>query len=276
MRTSFQNLPLRDLTNPGKTRGTSLEASYVAMLKKLLPEDRKLDYIMDDWYWIPRGWSWNHTDGGRYHFGIKYLNIVQCAREGLLNKGCKLFVHCHIDALRFILKPVTLQKIVLADWPHSPWKYLLSVGFTPRVVTWGDLQRNPHVYPLWGATFGAGSMSALDTELAESIREWLLFYARDNLCGQKPASITYKINTSIQANLTKDCLKEIDFTDTNGVLTHQMVSKSVTDNECPFFIEFTLGEPDDSIIVNAPPRKKRKGSMDQTQSKRRRGSFTEV
>ena len=274
MRTSFQNLPLRDLTNPGKTRLTNPEASYVLQLQKLL-RGRKLDYIMDDWYWIPRNWSWNHTDGGRYHFGIKYLNIVQCAREGLLNNGCKLFVHCHIDALQFILKPVTLQKKVLTDWPHSPWKYLLSVGFTPRVVTWGELKKNPHVYPLWGATFGAGSMSALDTELAESIREWLLFYARDNLCGQKQA-ITYTIIASIQANLTKDCMKEIDFADTKGVLTHEMVSKSVTDDDCPFFIEFTLGEPDNSIIVNAPSGQKRRVSVDETQSKRHRGSFTGV
>ena len=215
------------------TRARNPKECYATVLTAKLPPGRKLDFIMLDWYSIPRNFIADiFNERTRYHFGIKHLNVVQCAQWGLLNKGCRYFVHCHIDALEYLLRPVTVRHNVLRGWPLTPWMHLKQNHFTPRVVTYGELQTNPNVHPLWE------SSCCVEGELGKSLQKWSNFYATDNLCGQKG-------NGSGQPTLIKNCRVVLpNVADlTEGILTLDLLSLNVQDHRAPYFIEFKWNPP---------------------------------
>ena len=139
---------------------------------------RKLDYVMDEWYYIPISWGQLGTsDQKSFYYGSKWINIIECSRIGLLNDGCKLIIPMHARAVRFLLTPLEYMKR-----EQCAWLRFIGAKFEPSFLTKGDLEQNPHENPLWGATQAPEAMkTALDNDdtiksIKDSVRDWLRVY----------------------------------------------------------------------------------------------------
>ena len=136
----------------------SLGTRDFAMQLQQVLKGTRLNFVLDEWVYIPIGWSkWDASGHGFYH-NHKFLNFVSMAQKGLLEDGCQVFVPMHTDAVRTLYSNTGESKAL--------WDNLQLNGFTAHLM--GREQRRSN--PLWAATQGSDRMLHLSADLREQVK----------------------------------------------------------------------------------------------------------
>lgn len=106
------------------------------LVKKL--DCRKLDYVLDEWVWIPINWP----DNKHFFHNNKWQNVIKMAEVGILNDNCKVIIPFHMSAIETFFSKETTSNYL--------W-HQICFWFEPSILPFdNDILCGNH--PLWAAT----------------------------------------------------------------------------------------------------------------------------
>ena len=104
-------------------------------LQRALGRGRTVDYILDEWVFIPLHY-------GRFHHAHKWEKVLAMAQANLLSPGCRVVVPFHVNAIETLLG---VDPVARALWER------LIAWFVPSVLPY-EAATLAHHHPLWAAT----------------------------------------------------------------------------------------------------------------------------
>jgi hypothetical protein len=210
---SFLSDPVLHTRDVAVTRRSNPDNDFSNQLGKLI-RPMKLDFIMDDWVYIPVNWPLS------FYGGNKWLNVIQCAKQNLLNPGCQVIIPMHLNAIENLLKSIPFDNST-----ECPFRRFKNAGFTPSLLTKKMLDLDPHLNPLWGATQAPRAMEAVLGPHATAVASYIATELTETLCSGERGNRMAQI-------------RAINFTVTDGLLSQDKVLLPATDPDCAYFIVF--------------------------------------
>ena len=136
----------------GRGRPSFADATKAAL------NGRKLDYILDEWVWIPVNFP---SLKRSFYCHNKWENMLALADGGMLRPGCQLMVPLHINA----------GLVLFGKQPESEdlWERLCQ-RFTPSILPLDDAVLCQE-HPLWAATQLPSSLTSLPIDDRTYLRD---------------------------------------------------------------------------------------------------------